>query len=107
MTVGTTMKRAVKNTSAPAIVQPMARDDRRSSSGSWRSADQASALKPRLSDSASAMTPRTMGTFVHRSAQSLASWTATSMPPSGLRTATAQVRSPRIMTPSTTAWPPR
>ena len=52
------------------------------------------------------MTPRISGNFAHRSAHVGASWVSISMSPSGVRTATAHVRSPRIMTPSMTAWPP-
>ena len=61
---------------------------------------------PSAIDSASAMTPRTSGIFDHFSAHVGASCVSISMSPSGVRTATAQVRSPRIITPSTTAWPP-
>ncbi len=57
-------------------------------------------------DSASAITPRTSGILAHFCAQFGASWVSISMSPSGVRTAIAQERSPRIMTPSTTAWPP-
>ncbi len=52
------------------------------------------------------MTPRTSGIFAHFSAQLGVSWVSISMSPSGVRTAIAYDRSPRIMTPSTTAWPP-
>ena len=52
------------------------------------------------------MTPRTSGSFDHFSAHVGASCTASSISPSGVRTATAQVRGPRIITPSMTAWPP-
>ena len=104
--VGNKMKTPVKKISAIAIVQPMALDEMRSSSGIWRSADQASALNPRPRDSASAVTPRTTGIFDQRSDHVGASWVTTSIPPSGSRTATAQVWAPRIMTPSTTACPP-
>ena len=83
-----------------------------------------SALKPILSDSASATTPRITGQrytrcfFVHETSGN----DETSMSPSaassgasprslicsgaGRRTATAQVETPRIITPSSTAWPP-
>src|SRR5438477_8606670 len=60
------------------------------------------------SDSASATTPRTTGTrstrlrFAHETTGS----EVTSVSPSGLRTATAQVETPRIITPSRTACPP-
>src|SRR5690348_5423799 len=33
-------------------------------------------------------------------------WSTTATSPSGRRTATAQLRTPRIITPSMTAWPP-
>src|SRR3954454_6820110 len=67
-----------------------------------------SARKPTARLSPSATTPRTIG---RRSVQ----WRACSgsieratwaISPSGLRTATAQWRGPRIITPSRTAWPP-
>ncbi len=105
-TAGNTMKIAVKNASAAPIVQPIAFEEICSSSGIWRFADHDNALKPSAIDSPSAMTPRTSGTFDHFSAQVGTSWISISMSPSGVRTATAHVRSPRIMTPSTTAWPP-
>src|SRR2546426_8847472 len=63
---------------------------------------------PMASDSASTWTPRTSG---HRT-QGCASgsqgraWVSEAISPSGLRTATAHDRGPRIMTPSTSAWPP-
>ena len=69
-------------------------------------ADQVSAFMPSANDSASAMTPRTSGIFDHFSAQVGVSWVSISMSPSGVRTAMAQVEAPRIITPSTTAWPP-
>ena len=103
---GRTMKIAVKNASATPMVQPIALLEICSSSGIWRFADHDSALKPSAIDSPSDMTPRTSGIFDQRSAQAGASWTSISMSPSGVRTATAHVCSPRIMTPSTTAWPP-
>ena len=84
------------------------------------------ALKPILSDSASATTPRTSGCRRRRwrLIQETSGSETTSISPSagvvgsrwpsascscsgvGLRTATAQVEMPRIITPSSTAWPP-
>ena len=67
-----------------------------------------SALKPMFSDSTSATTPRITGQrsarwrLVHETSGN--DWTSIS--PSGLRTATAQVETPRIITPSSTACPP-
>src|SRR4051812_97800 len=84
-----------------------------------------SALKPILSDSPSAATPRISGRrstrwrFTHDTSgsettsisPSAASVGSSSRPPAscsgdGLRTATAHVETPRIITPSRTAWPP-
>jgi hypothetical protein len=66
-----------------------------------------SALNPSDSDSASAITPRRIGIFEYRSDHRGASFSSTLMSPvSGMRTATAHDWSPRIITPSTTAWPP-
>ena len=95
-----------KNISETAIVPPIALPETRSSSGTCWFADHESAFMPSDIDSARFTTPRTSGLELYRSAQSGASWTSTSMSPSGVRTATAHVDSPRIMTPSTTAWPP-
>ena len=100
------MNNAVKSVRATAIVPPMAPLERRSSSGTCRFADHASALNPSVSDSASAMTPRSNGMRAYRSDQRGASWTSSSMTYSGVRTATAQLVAPRIITPSMTAWPP-
>ena len=100
------MKIAVKKASAIPMVQPIALPEIRSSSGNWMLADHDSALNPSAIDSPSAMTPRTSGIFDHRSAHAGASCTSVWMSPSGVRTDTAHVRSPRIMTPSTTACPP-
>ena len=76
-----------------------------SSSGSWALAEIASALKPILSDSPSATTPRITGqrSTRWRLAQETIGSEVTSISPSGLRTATAQVETPRIITPSSTA----
>ncbi len=100
------MKIAVKNASATPIVHPIALEEICSSSGIWRFADHVRAFMPSVIDSASAITPRTSGIFDHFSAQVGVSWVSISMSPSGVRTAIAYDRSPRIMTPSTTAWPP-
>ena len=81
----------------------MAFDEIRSSSGIWRSADHESALNPSAMLSPRPMIPRMSGTFTQRSAHVGASWVTTSISPSGVRTATAQMRVPRIMTPSMTA----
>src|SRR4051812_45190729 len=64
------------------------------------------ALKPMASDCPSAATPRTTGrrSTRRRRATIGCDWTAIS--PSGVRQATAQVETPRIITPSSTAWPP-
>ena len=97
---------AVKNVSATPMVQPMALGEICSSSGICWFADHESAFMPSAIDSASAITPRTSGIFDHFCAQVGASWVSISMSPSGVRIATAHDRSPRIMTPSTTAWPP-
>ena len=95
-----------------------------SSGGICALAEMPSARKPILSDSASATTPRTIGTrssrwrFVHETSGSEMTSISPlapsfeSGPPAascsaeGLRTATAQVEMPRIITPSSTAWPP-
>ena len=83
-----------------------------------------SALKPIASDSPRATTPRTIGTRSQRCRLSTEisgnDWTSISPAASpasrpswrvelvgaGMRTATAQVEMPRIITPSRTAWPP-
>src|SRR5436190_3126421 len=95
-----------------------------SSSGSWALAEMPSALKPSFSDSTSATTPRMIGQrstrcfFVHETSgnedTSISPWapsSGSSLPScrssgTGLRTATAQVEMPRIITPSSTACPP-
>ena len=60
------------------------------------------------SDSPSATMPRSTGSRSQRRriATDSASSTVVVMRPSGRRTATAQTRGVRIMTPSRTAWPP-
>src|SRR4051794_15607132 len=103
---GRRMKTPAKKTMAIAIVTAMPLLPIRSSSGTCWFADQDRAFIPRERDSARLTTPRTSGTLDQRSAQRGASWSSTSMAPSGVRTATAQAVSPRIITPSTTACPP-
>src|SRR5882672_10764480 len=68
----------------------------------------ASARKPIASDSPSAITPRITGSLKIRcrAIGDLIGWFTCAMSPSGLRTATAQLRGPRIITPSRTACPP-
>src|SRR4051812_37772402 len=111
---GTTKKRPIARTRdstmvAPQVNPPIGCGSSVPSSGSiWALAEIASARKPILSDSASATTPRITG---HRSTRwRLAHETSGSeliaISPSGLRTATAQVETPRIITPSSTACPP-
>src|SRR5947209_7935504 len=84
-----------------------------SPSGSCALAEMPSARSPRASDSASATTPRTIGRRqtrcrrTHGSSGNRCSSIRPSPCSAGLRTATAQVRNPRIITPSRTAWPPR
>ena len=94
-------------------------------SSAWALAEMPSALKPIFSDSASATTPRTIGSRSRRwrlthetsgsettSISPRAASRGSSRPSSpiwsgaGLRTATAHVETPRIITPSRTAWPP-
>src|SRR3954449_4723519 len=115
---GTTKNRPIAKTSATTIVPAHIPLPISSSSPSiWALADSPSALKPMPSDSTSATTPRRIGSRIQRcfcSAEvSGNDWTSISPrasdgPPSGtgLRTATAHVETPRIITPSRTAWPP-
>src|ERR1035437_2222843 len=95
-----------------------------SSTGIWALAETSRALKPIAIEPPSATTPRMIGsrsTRWRRIAESsgnvltsISPSAASSgeMPPSlscsavGLRTATAQLATPRIITPSSTAWPP-
>src|SRR4051794_21218940 len=111
---GTTKNRPTASTSdstmvMPHVHPPISGGSSSPSSGSiWALAEIASARKPIFSDSASATTPRITG---HRStrwrlAQETNGSELTSTSPSGLRTATAQVETPRIITPSRTACPP-
>ena len=80
------------------------------SSRSWETtfAEIASARNPMASDSPSAMTPRITGSrqIRRRLIGDSMSLTTSSMSPSGVRTATAQLDGLRIITPSSTAWPP-
>src|SRR4051794_26889174 len=111
---GTTKKSPTASTSESAIVAPQVKPpisggSSSPSSGSiWAFAEMASARKPILSDSARATTPRitghrrTLWRFAHETSGS----ELTSMSPAGFRTATAQVETPRIITPSRTACPP-
>ena len=110
---GTTKKRPTARTSERAIVSPQTQPpigsgSSPSSGSSWAFAEIASALKPIRSDSASATTPRITGQRSTRCrfAQETSGSEITSICSSGLRTATAQVETPRIITPSSTAWPP-
>src|SRR3954451_17229087 len=68
----------------------------------------ASARKPMASDSPSATTPRTTGSRKNqcRAMAEWIGWVTPAIPPPGVRTATAQLDGARILTPSTTAWPP-
>src|SRR4051794_40007786 len=79
-----------------------------SSGLAWACAETSSARKPTCSDWARATTPRTSGSLASLRARFQATmgndWTAIS--PSGVREATAHVETPRIITPSNTAWPP-
>ncbi len=79
-----------------------------SSSRAATFAEIARARKPIASDSPSAMTPRMTGRRQMRCRfiGEVTSLTTSSMPPSGVRIATAQHDGPRIITPSRTAWPP-
>ena len=108
-----TKKRPTASASEKAIVSPQIQPpisscSPSSSSSSWALAEIASALKPIFSDSPRATTPRITGTRQSRwrFAQGTSGSELISIWPSGLRTATAQVEMPRIITPSSTAWPP-
>src|SRR5579859_2496045 len=67
-----------------------------------------SARIPIASDSTSATTPRISGQRYARCrrVQDLSGNEESSIAPSESRTATAQLETPRIITPSSTAWPP-
>src|SRR5256714_7843487 len=110
---GTTKKMPIARISDSATVSPQTQPPIGSasspSSGSICAlAEIASAREPIRSDSASATTPRITGQrsarwrFAHETRGS----EVTSTSSSGFRTATAQVETPRIITPSSTAWPP-
>src|SRR4051794_2481954 len=117
---GTTKKRPTARASDSATVRPHVRPPIGSSSpgsDTWALAEIASARKPILSDSARATTPRMTGTrktrcrFAHDTSGSEVTSISPIVPsgaPSstGRRTATAHVDTPRIITPSRTAWPP-
>src|SRR5215204_815199 len=126
---GSRKKRPTANSSANTIVPaqappPMSCCLPASSGGICALADMPSARNPILSDSPSATTPRTTGTrrsrwrFVQETSgseiTSISPFAPSfeSGPPAascsgdGLRTATAQVEMPRIITPSRTACPP-
>ena len=108
---GMTKNSPTASTSEKTIVSPQVKPPISSSSSSSAScalAEIARARKPILSDSASATTPRITGKrrIRLRFAQETSGSEVTSISPSGVRQATAQVETPRIITPSSTAWPP-
>ena len=93
---------------SPHIQPPISSGSPSSSSSSWALAEIASALKPIFIDSPRATTPRMIGSrqMRWRCAQGTRDSEVSSTSPAGLRTATAQVETPRIITPSSTACPP-
>src|SRR3954451_2177215 len=106
---GTTKNRPTAKTSATSIVPAhMPPEIGSSSSSSCALAAMLRALKPILSDSTSATTPRMTGqrSARWRLVQETSGNDCTSISPSGLRTPTAHVETPRIITPSSTACPP-
>src|SRR5215213_5965390 len=126
---GSRKKSPTANSSAQTIVPaqappPISCLAPSSSGGTCALAEMPSAVKPILSDSASATTPRTTGSRSARwrLVQDTSGSEITSISPfapsfesgppaascsaEGLRTATAQVEMPRIITPSRTACPP-
>ena len=110
---GTTKKRPIASSSEKAIVRPQTQPpisscSPSSSSSSCALAEIASARKPIFIDSPRATTPRSTGRRQRRwrFAQGTSGSDSTSTSPSGVRTATAQVEMPRIITPSSTACPP-
>src|SRR2546421_3639625 len=122
---GTTKNRPTANTIATTTVPTQAPlEIGSSSSGSCALAEMPSALKPIFRDSTRATTPRMIGQrrtrcrFSHdtsgKEETSISPWapcSGSSLPScrsagTGFRTATAQVEMPRIITPSSTAWPP-
>ncbi len=107
---GTTKKRPTASSSERAIVRPQTQPPissclPSSSSSSWALAEIASALKPIFIDSPRATTPRMIGRrqMRCRCAQGFSGSDSISISPSGVRTATAQTVTPRIITPSSTA----
>ena len=119
---GTTKNRPTASASATTTVpNHMPPEISFSSSGSWALAEMPSALKPMTSDSTSATTPRTIGRRRRRcflrtdvsgnEVTSISPWAPRSgstpssetSSGSGLRTPTAHVDTPRIITPSSTA----
>src|SRR4249919_2801655 len=68
----------------------------------------ASARNPIASDSPSAITPRITGSrhMRWRCIGELTDFVTSTTSPAGVRTATDQTAGPRIITPSSTAWPP-
>src|SRR5829696_8442553 len=110
---GMTKKRPIASARESAIVSPQTQPpissgSPSSSSSSCALAEIASALKPIFIDSPRATTPRMIGSRQRRLrfAQGTSDSEVSSTAPSGLRTATAQVETPRIITPSSTACPP-
>ena len=106
---GSRKNRPIDSASAKTIVPVHAFEEISSSSSpSCALAEMPSALKPMASDSNSATTPRITGRRRTRCFLSTETsgndWTSISS--SGVRTATAHVETPRIITPSRTAWPP-
>src|SRR5690349_13075020 len=77
------------------------------SAGAWALAEISSALRPMPIDCASATTPRITGqrSTRLRLVQETTGWDSTLISVF-VRVATAQVDTPRIITPSRTAWPP-
>src|SRR5262245_57016016 len=117
MKIGRTKKSPTATTRLMPSVKPMAVRERppsppsppssATSPAAW-SAEIASARRPRTRLSARATTPRTIGTRSQRRpcAQGEIAPSTTWMVSSGRRTATDQLVTPRIITPSMTAWPP-
>ena len=107
---GTTKKRPTASSSERKIVKPQTQPpissfSPSSSSSSWALAEIASALKPIFIDSPRATTPRMTGRRQRRwrLAHGTSVSDSISIWPSGVRTATAQTETPRIITPSSTA----
>ena len=120
------MASATANTTVPAHVPlPISSSSPSSPGGSCALAEMFRARKPIFSDSHRAKTPRTTGRRIQRCVLRIdtSGNERTSISPlapsrgssrssdsscsaEGLRTATAHVETPRIITPSSTAWPP-